>query len=124
MNTTTTSRNVIDGFEDLTPEQCIDMAVKHVLRNGRPSVDKDGICCYFGIGCAAAPFLTPLARETLPGTWNHLVAAGYVPANNRHTIADLQRCHDTACLSDFVSEFKSYVQQSFPDLHLPSVDLA
>lgn len=99
--------NVIDGFEQLTPQQCFDMAARHVLRNGRPGVDAGGSCVYSGIGCAAAPFLTEEAKSEFNYTWDQMP----VPNANRGLIRALQQAHDRAAMdhlngADFVSAFK------------------
>jgi hypothetical protein len=101
--------NVIDGFEQLTPQQCFDMAARHVLTNGKQSAEL-GSCVYSGIGCAAAPFLTSEARASLKAVWSELVDGLVVPAANGALIRGMQICHDDADDSDgdaaFVSDFK------------------
>lgn len=120
-------RNVIDGFENLTAEQCIDMAVRHVLKNGKPSMNSDGHCVYSGIGCAAAPFLKPEVRDAFPASWGwqRLIREGKVPTDNRATIAELQNCHDSAAHDalhtgkEFLPSFKANITRSFPDYQIP-----
>lgn len=102
-------RNVIDGFENLTQQQLFDMAAAHVLKNGRPSMDR-GACSYMGIGCAAAPFLTEEARKKLAGSWRGLVGDGAIPPHESIFIQRLQNCHDAnaceECLPHFTTLYK------------------
>ena len=89
----------IPNFESLTSQQIIDMSIAHVTKNGRPSV-RINTCCYAGIGCGAAPFLTKEGRakadmQSQP-SWVHLVAAGLVPEKHAQLIKALQKCHDEA----------------------------
>ena len=86
---------VIPGFEQLTREQAIEMAVRHVRRNGGAST-RGPQCTYAGIGCAAAPFLTAEARRLTNLNWRTLVEDGDVPSHLASTISTLQRCHDDA----------------------------
>jgi hypothetical protein len=99
--------NVIKGFESLSKQQMFDMSARHVLKNGRASYKalKDhegremssGTCVYSGIGCAAAPFLTPEARKKLIGRWEDgLVYGGLVPSYEAGFVQSLQDCHDNA----------------------------
>lgn len=100
--------NVIPGFESLTMQQMFDMAAKHVLKNGKASVDPDGQCAYTGIGCAASPFLTKRARSLISGSWGALVRRSHVPSDNRNFIQQLQNCHDIHAMeSDFIHRFKA-----------------
>ena len=115
--------NVIEGFEQLTEEQCIDMSVRHVLKNGRPSMDeKLGGCTYKGIGCGAAPFLTPKGRKTYRGLWANLVYYGDVPMHNDHVIIRLQQCHDrSASADDFIGQYKRAIRLTFPAYEIPEI---
>jgi hypothetical protein len=117
MNNSSAS-NVIEGFEQLTRDEIIDISVRHVLRNGRPSVKDRGfsrpVCTYNGIGCAAAPFLTPQARNKYVGSWSALAFEGDVPIYEFDTIQTLQSCHDSSVGSDdFIAAFKSRVLANF-----------
>lgn len=96
---------LIDGFAKLTPQQCFDISLAHVRKNGKPSVAlyvDGGLkgCVYSGIGCAAAPFLTESARKTIVGSWYGVAAkassAGEPGRINVDLIQDLQTCHDNA----------------------------
>lgn len=104
-------RYVIDGFEDLTPQQVFDMAARHVLANGEPSL-QGAACSYAGIGCAAAPFLRPEVRDNpeLRGKgWGSLCDFNIVPANNNSLISALQGCHDGAANrtgAEFIATFR------------------
>lgn len=102
--------NVIEGFESLTLQQLFDISARHVLANGRASysthLNGDGLvvggsCVYSGIGCAAAPFLTPVARGWLKGRWEKLVAERLVPRHEWEFIQDLQDAHDRADRSKY-----------------------
>jgi hypothetical protein len=118
--------NVIEGFEQLTRDEIIDISVRHVLRNGRPSVISGcsfpkAICTYAGVGCAAAPFLTPQARVDYHDSWGRLVGDKTVPAHEYNTIWTLQLCHDASADSDdFIAAFKSKVRANFGDV--PALD--
>ena len=85
--------NVIPGFEKLSKQELFDMAAAHVLKNGKASM-WGGSCSYKGIGCAAAPFLTPERREGNPGSWLTLSRREEVPQHEATFIQDLQLCHD------------------------------
>jgi hypothetical protein len=109
-------RNVIPGFEDLTKEQVIEMAVRHVHRAGRASKGDDGQCSYAGIGCAAAPFLAPEARERFGGGvgWSTLTEMGKVPSKHSVLICRLQDCHDDASIvTGFQKAFDENVAYRF-----------
>ena len=88
------AENVIPGFANLTEQECFDMSARHILTTRQKAVDGAGDCTYDGIGCAAAPFLTPAARAKLHGAWHVLAGEGEVPANNIDLICRLQGCHD------------------------------
>lgn len=88
------SDNVIPGFQDLTPQECFDLAATHILSTGQASINENGRCSYNGIGCAASPFLTPEARENLVSTWTTLQQMGLVPDANLQLIDQLQDAHD------------------------------
>lgn len=116
--------NVIPGFESLTKQQIFDMAAKHVLKNGEPSVNSGGYCSYAGIGCAAAPFLTPTARERLVGSWGSLLSErgrgnDTVPYHEHILISQTQECHDSLATGlyghtlvgeEFIQEFKVHMR--------------
>lgn len=114
----TNERIVIDGFESLTKQQAFDMAAKHVLKNGDPSInendDGETTCTYGGIGCAAAPFLKESARARTPNkTWTSLAGDAIVPQHLTAFIGELQHAHDNAAVGgpklrgvEFVEAFK------------------
>lgn len=115
-------RNVIPGFESLSAQQVFDMAARHVLKNGQPSMGANGICSYAGIGCAAAPFLTADARSTLTHGWTTLRNNGLVPSVHSHLIACIQDAHDVPAMAlnmfsvEFIDHFKkrmTYVALDF-----------
>jgi hypothetical protein len=110
--------NVISGFENLTYEQCIEMSVRHVHRTGKKSRESKGggvfMCSYRGVGCAAAPFLTPEARNKLEGAWDHLVAKELVPGFNGRLIQTLQSCHDGS-LSSTPAQFRDNFDKNIKD---------
>lgn len=86
-------RYVIEGFESLTPQQCFDMAAKHVLSTGKQC--QIGVACsYRGIGCAASVFLTEEGKQELVGSWAHIVKGYNLPEENVMLIHDIQECHD------------------------------
>lgn len=89
----------IEGFESLTAQQVLEISVRHVVKNGRPSVRATNphICVYGGIGCAAAPFIRPEKRDRHEGQgWGSLLTHGDVPSRNGILIGKLQGCHDSA----------------------------
>lgn len=99
------SKILIDGFAKLTPQQCFDISLAHVRKNGKPSVklSSDGSfygCVYSGIGCAAAPFITKSARKTIAGSWWGVAAKASEVGEPGHSNVDLiqalQGCHDNA----------------------------
>lgn len=93
-------RYVIEGFESLTPQQCFDMAAKHVLstgkqcRNSSTSTQIGGDCSYQGIGCAASVFLTEEGKQELVGSWACIVMECGLPEENAMLIYNIQQCHD------------------------------
>jgi hypothetical protein len=113
--------NVIDGFEQLTPQQCFDMAARHVLANGRPSIDESGSCCYTGIGCAAAPFLTEEGKRQ-NWAWGSMPGR---PDTNEDLIGAMQDAHDYADRAPdrFVDDFKDRMRQLAEDRGLSTAVL-
>lgn len=111
---TGTKRYVIEGFENLTPQEVFDMGARQVIANGEQNLAKeDGreglICSYKGKGCAAAVFLTEEARQTLVGSWPRLWSEGFVPDCNYGLISEIQTCHDTYCsANESPEEFLRY----------------
>lgn len=115
----------IPGFTNLTKREAIEISVKHVLANGKPSISEFGGCYYSGCGCAAAPFLRPEVRQQADNAdklyasgdtcWNALVDAKLVQKHLRDTIKLLQSCHDESefayrrggSSAEFIKEFKS-----------------
>lgn len=102
----------IPGFESMTAQEVFDMSARHVLANGRPSMDGDN-CVYYGIGCAAAVFIREDSR-TLPmktATWNRVVSDGLAPDHNKQLIRELQYAHDSSHDSTkFVESFTDYLR--------------
>jgi hypothetical protein len=128
---------LIAGFASMSKQQLFDMAAKHVLANGKPSVevqsDGYGVCCYSGIGCAAAPFIAPEWRNYSRGGWSHVA----YEANCDHEkffIKELQKCHDGAAGAstrnhstlqytwienpDFIEDYKTAMRQVAADYKL------
>jgi hypothetical protein len=101
----------IPNFTDLTRNQIIEMSVRHVRGNGRPSLDADRSCSYKGIGCAASPFLTEYGREHATGSWMCL-ADGKVPKHEMHTVQALQDAHDHAA-GGYINENPSLFQRVY-----------
>lgn len=100
-------RYVIDGFESLTPQQCFDIAAKHVLSTGVKCMTRDRVCTYTGVGCAAAPFLTEEGRNTIVGSWSTVVSRWEQPDTNESIIQEVQICHDGSRDGpDFLQDFK------------------
>lgn len=96
----------IPGFEDLTPQQIVDMAEEHVRRTGRKSVNESRICLYGGIGCAASVFIRSECREDVEWrNWPQLVIRGLVPSCNEHIVSACQAAHDIADSDNFLPEF-------------------
>lgn len=95
----------------MSKQEIFDTSARHVLKNRRPSM-RGGICCYDGIGCAAAPFLKPESRhqaDTEESTWDQLAVLGYVDQHELELIRELQKCHDDAALEkrlDFMAGWK------------------
>lgn len=86
----------IDELPNLTSQEVFNRAYLHVMKNGRPSIDSDGICTYGGIGCAAAPFLKEELRDITNGGWRYLVMDGRVSRAHDRLIHKLQIAHDEA----------------------------
>lgn len=110
----TTKLWTIDNLPDMTAQEVFDTAAKHVLTNGRPSLNRKN-CVYSGIGCAAAPFLKPefTKRADEVGNWMTLHTRNKVPDNHLSLIVELQSCHDDAARyrssrdsAGFISGFK------------------
>lgn len=112
--TTETKRYVIEGFENLTPQEVFDKAARHVIANGEQNLaEEEGreypVCSYKGKGCAAAVFLTEEARQTLVGSWSRLWSEGFVPGCNYQLIVGIQQCHDSyASFNESSEEFLRY----------------
>lgn len=95
------SKNVIPGFEQLTPQQVFDISAAHLLKQGKRSMAPNGNdCAYRGVGglqCAAGPFVTDdFARGNNIISWQRLAEEGAVPKTNLGLICMLQYAHDKA----------------------------
>ena len=101
----------IDGFENLTPQQVGEMAVRHVLKNGRKSFDGTD-CTYDGIGCAASVFLKPEYRHG-NASWSSLYDKGLVPQAHILQVRALQDDHDYAHSGDFLADYKRRSRNTF-----------
>lgn len=137
----------IDEFPNLTAQEIFERSVRHVMKNGGPSVVfvyGRSACRYGGIGCGAAPFLTPEGRRLADGaagggssiTWKGLVARKYVPDSEHHYLIEaLQSSHDAASMRDsekspaFIEAYVEcvmYVARDFnvsvQHLNLPTLD--
>lgn len=103
----------IDGFEAMTPQQVLDMSVKHLCETKQRS-ELNGRCSYQGSGCAAAPFLRPECRQRADTAhegrsmgWVGMVRALLVPDVHAELVSDLQYAHDGAYdpYGDFLPQF-------------------
>lgn len=88
----------IPNFSRLKPQTLFNRAVKHIGKTQRQSL-KNGVCCYGGTGCNAAPFIREDQREAADAlgsssSWAELVQAGMVPQTNKQFISELQSAHD------------------------------
>lgn len=120
----------IDGFENLTPQQCFDMTVDHLFKTKRKSIRQDSnsqACLYTGSGCAAAPFL---AKETIEdvdnSTWDLLVRDGIVPSTHEYLIYSLQQCHDLTTATEgreFLMELTDSLMNTADRFHLNTENL-
>lgn len=105
----------IPGFENLSRQEIFNISVRHVLANGKKSMN-DQQCVYSGIGCAAAPFIREEERQASDGrcssmvggsNWANLRSGGYVPDHHVEFIQNLQQCHDNSSDDDnFIDDFK------------------
>lgn len=108
----------IDNFESLSAEDIIRTSVNHVLKNGAKSVTDD-LCCYSGIGCAAAPFIKPehhATADNAPGgsEWGSLVEIALVSDLHATLIGKLQAAHDSAPdEGNFIEHYKLRLQHIF-----------
>lgn len=92
-------KNVIPGFEQLTPQQVFNISAAHLLKQGKRAVGRDEVCSYRapdGTQCAAGPFLTDECAKHLQGSWDALVMYKQVPDTNKALIVRLQSAHDMA----------------------------
>jgi len=120
----------IKELPTMSREDVIERSVRHVLKNGKPSVDATGRCVYSGIGCGAAPFLTPMSRKVADGKgrasaascgWWTLVREGEVAQQHENLICLLQHCHDSAASTSyegemgFVEKYKKKLLERFPN---------
>lgn len=96
----------IEEFDQLTIQQLFDMAAKHVLTNGMPSVEA-GRCVYGGIGCAASVFLRPEEREEASGSWGEIVESEEAPDHHTSFIEGLQVAHDVAALDAVTRQLRA-----------------
>lgn len=90
------------AFARMTKQELFNTSAKHVLKNGRPSINSKRQCRYAGIGCAAAPFLKPSMRAALDTqnvVWTALVGNGKVSPHHRLLVQELQGCHDNPALT-------------------------
>lgn len=87
----------IKGFAQMAPQQVLEMSVRHVAANGKPSVNESGQCVYSGIGCAAAPFIQPAKRAGAEfKNWTGLASQHRIPYIHALLVGRLQDAHDTA----------------------------
>lgn len=114
----------IPELDTLTSQQVFDISVKHVLKNGKPSMcAKFGGCTYGGIGCAAAPFLKEEYRECTWGSWAGLIGEGKVSPYHNRLIARLQSAHDYAASASangepFIGCFKDIIAHIAKEFNL------
>jgi len=125
----------IDNLEQMSEFEVVFTSVKHVLANGRPSIDEDtGLCKYSGIGCGAAPFIKIEHREmpydevgegiTVSTAWRGLVVAGLAPEKHSRLICILQNAHDSSAqavarllmgVEGFVESYKFEISRLLPE---------
>ncbi len=91
----------IPNFEQLTRQQMFDMAAKHIMSTGVPSVvqraDSQWTCCYRGTGCNAAPFLQrDLLAEKHEINWYAMTVHKFAPEYEVFFVRGLQAVHDSA----------------------------
>lgn len=106
----------IPNFEDLSIQDCFNMAANHIAKTKMLSYDSiKESCSYAGYGCNAAPLLTsPSKVKNAP--WYELVAEGYVPEHNSDFISELQTAHDDVALNGYANSHSlnnEYVRHSY-----------
>lgn len=97
MNTAFPSK-LIDGFENMTKQQLLDLSVAHLLGTRKPGVrENTSACVYSGSGCGAAPFIKEAFRGEADreGSWEG-VSAAFGSHHEMDFIMALQRAHDDA----------------------------
>ena len=126
----------IPELPSLTEREVIERSVRHVLKNGKPSVglfkppDAEAYvsCSYDGIGCAAAPFLIPEHRkdaDSLKVNWPALLKYEVVNGAHCELIHKLQCCHDMHTMSYQVHgpvEYITRYKRSLVDMEILSND--
>lgn len=98
------SKNVIPGFEQLTPQEVFDISASHLLKQGKRSVKPGTNQCMYrgpdGMKCAAGVFLTDnfaINGHAEGCSWHALtISANGVPKTNEGLITQLQLVHDGA----------------------------
>ena len=106
----------IPELETMSAQEVFDKALNHVKSTGKASVNKNGFCCYSGIGCAASPFLIKSYKKNADArknkTWWDLVATSTVTSKHDLLIIEIQGAHDDASRgqNDFISTFLKYMQ--------------
>lgn len=101
----------IDGFENMTAQECLDLSVNHLFTTMKKSMN-GGECTYTGSGCAAAPFIKPEFRKAMDtnapnktsSSWSGICRDGYASSENSKLIIGLQQSHD-GCHYEYGKEF-------------------
>jgi hypothetical protein len=99
-----------------TAQEVFDFIVDKVIKQGKPAIQ--GKCVYLtddGLKCAAGQLLDDKELQQLKNTdsltssWGALVARGFVPAEHRTLIGDLQEVHDISGPADegWINRFKT-----------------
>ena len=99
---------LISNFDQLTKQDMFDMALAHVRKNGKQSMQsmRDGVCCYTGIGCAASVFIDPeslakLSPKDNGSCWEVLVTNNGLSEHEQAFVSHVQSCHD-----DYATNYK------------------
>lgn len=111
------ARNVIKGFESLSPQEVFDMACNHLLTQNASSLNAEGECVYRGpngLKCAAGIFLTEEGAAECEGSnWFALAMEGRVPHTNRQLIQDLQHVHDGRLAATWSDALRKLAEQYY-----------